>query len=69
MDLNLIPDISENQSVLQESLAQLSSIMEEPQVPITPVPLPVVTTTTPTAAELLRYKVNKKVELLTQQFI
>ncbi|XP_076104139.1 meiotic recombination protein REC8 homolog [Mytilus galloprovincialis] len=54
MDLNLIPDISENQSVLQESLAQLSSIMEEPQVPITPVPLPVVTTTTPTAAELLR---------------
>lgn len=69
MDLNLIPDISENQSVLQESLAQLSSIMEEPQVPITPVPLPVVTTTTPTAAELLRYKVNKKVELLTQHFI
>lgn len=69
MDLNLIPDISENQSVLQESLAQLSPIMEEPQVPITPVPLPVVTTTTPTAAELLRYKVNKKVELLTQHFI
>ncbi|OPL21073.1 hypothetical protein AM593_00875, partial [Mytilus galloprovincialis] len=32
----------------------LSSIMEEPQIPITPVPLPVVMTTTPTAAELLR---------------
>ena len=50
MEVNIpvMEDILGNQSVLQE----LSSVMEEKEIPITPGPLPVMTT--PTAEDLLR---------------
>jgi hypothetical protein len=51
MEINLMHDIIDNQS-LHESIAQLSSVIEEKDIPLTPGPL--TTTSTPTGMELLR---------------